>query len=230
MAVAGALEDEEMFAADSLFAEMLREAEGEGERGADGGGEGGSGGEGHEHTGAGLRGSDTVQGGDADARRPLTFGDLMDIYGLGDVEIAETPGVARLRAELDSRDGIRFNLNVERVVQLQGAISGALAPFWRCPSLGQVAHAVGDGYSDLWISSRHSGLPAHVDGNGYGDSLGTYVLHLAGDKEWRMRPTNRDPYKTQVLSAGDLAYVPRGWAHETVCKSAICITAVIGVQ
>lgn len=86
-----------------------------------------------------------------------------------------------------------------------------------------------------------------TDGGGVGphiDSYDVFLLQLAGRRRWRVGRTTRpelvpgmplkllasfEPDLEWVLDAGDLLYLPPGWAHEGVADGE-CLTASIGFR
>lgn len=86
------------------------------------------------------------------------------------------------------------------------------------------------------------------DGGGVGphiDSYDVFLLQVEGRRRWRIgrctRPVHRDdvPLKMLarfevehewVLEAGDMLYLPPGWAHDGVAMGGDCMTASIGFR
>ena len=86
------------------------------------------------------------------------------------------------------------------------------------------------------------------DGGGVGphiDSYDVFLLQMAGRRRWRIArcdaPLLRDdvplkmlarfePEQDWTLDAGDLLYLPPGWAHEGVAVGGDCITASVGFR
>jgi 50S ribosomal protein L16 3-hydroxylase len=86
------------------------------------------------------------------------------------------------------------------------------------------------------------------DGGGVGphiDSYDVFLLQMSGQRRWRWgrcaRPllrgdvplkmlSNFEPTASQLLEAGDMLYLPPGWAHEGTAVGADCLTASIGFR
>ncbi len=86
------------------------------------------------------------------------------------------------------------------------------------------------------------------DGGGVGphlDSYDVFLLQLSGQRRWRWgrcaRPLLRsdvplkmlsrfEPTESQLLEAGDMLYLPPGWAHDGTAVGADCLTASIGFR
>jgi 50S ribosomal protein L16 3-hydroxylase len=86
------------------------------------------------------------------------------------------------------------------------------------------------------------------DGGGVGphtDAYDVFLLQVQGQRRWRVgrcpRPqwrddvplkmlTTFDPVHDWVLQAGDMLYLPPGWAHEGVALGGDCMTASIGFR
>jgi 50S ribosomal protein L16 3-hydroxylase len=94
---------------------------------------------------------------------------------------------------------------------------------------------------DLMVSyaSDGGGVGPHVD------AYDVFLLQLSGRRRWRFarcaRPVLRDdvplkmlarmpPAEAHVLDAGDLLYLPPGWAHEGTAVGGDCTTASIGFR
>lgn len=86
------------------------------------------------------------------------------------------------------------------------------------------------------------------DGGGVGphfDSYDVFLIQLAGRRRWRIGPqrdavlrddvplkimANFKPEQDFVLEAGDMLYLPPGWAHDGVAVGPGCVTASVGFR
>jgi 50S ribosomal protein L16 3-hydroxylase len=94
---------------------------------------------------------------------------------------------------------------------------------------------------DLMVSyaSDGGGVGPHVD------SYDVFLLQVHGQRRWRIGPGRRPQWRSDVplkmlagfevtdewvLAAGDMLYLPPGWAHDGVAVGGDCMTASIGFR
>lgn len=91
-------------------------------------------------------------------------------------------------------------------------------------------------------------LSVASDGGGVGphfDSYDVFLIQLAGQRRWRIGAqrdavlrddvplkiiANFKPEEEHVLEAGDMLYLPPGWAHDGVAVGAGCVTGSVGFR
>ena len=91
-------------------------------------------------------------------------------------------------------------------------------------------------------------LSVASDGGGVGphfDSYDVFLIQLAGQRRWRIAPqkdavlrddvplkiiANFKPEQDFVLEAGDMLYLPPGWAHDGVAVGPGCMTCSVGFR
>ena len=91
-------------------------------------------------------------------------------------------------------------------------------------------------------------LSVASDGGGVGphfDSYDVFLIQLAGRRRWRIAPqkdavlrddvplkiiANFKPEQDFVLEAGDMLYLPPGWAHDGIAVGAGCMTGSVGFR
>ncbi|HEV6965801.1 JmjC domain-containing protein [Roseateles sp.] len=91
-------------------------------------------------------------------------------------------------------------------------------------------------------------LSVASDGGGVGphfDSYDVFLIQLAGSRRWRIAPqkdavlrddvplkiiANFKPEQDHVLEAGDMLYLPPGWAHDGVAVGPGCMTGSVGFR
>lgn len=175
----------------------------------------------------------------ADVAPPSTFKELAGLAGKAGVEcrlVTAFDGRWTLRhgpiARLPAMSKPGWTLLVQGLDQHHDAARALLERFRFVPDAR---------LDDLMVSVAS-------DGGGVGphfDSYDVFLIQMAGRRRWRigaqrdaeLRPdvplkiiANFKPEQEYVLEAGDMLYLPPGWAHDGVALGAGCMTASVGFR